>query len=170
MPNFEELASGGIVLSGSATTQFDPAPYFSVDAAVYQYLSGKASITDLVGDRLYRDHLPQPYDWSVGPAISLFTVSQTFDAGLDGSSGIARARVQIDVWAASGKVAARVTEAIRLAMQGYRGVLSNGVQTISTQLDQVMSFIERSEDGSDQWNHHRASDYMVRYRIRRPQF
>jgi len=141
----------------------------SIETAVYQYLVGFESITDEVGTNIWKYHLPQTFDWG-GPAVSLWRVSETHDHSLDGGSGVARARIQVDTWSLDPEDAEHVAEEIRLVLQGYRGPLTEDVYAMSILLDNIAVLPEPPEAGTDVWRHHIASDYMVIYREPKPQF
>lgn len=139
-----------------------------MESSLHSYLSSKTSITNLVGSNIWRGRLPQSYSWS-SPAITFRRISEPHDHNLDGASGIAQARVQIDCWARSAATADNVAEQVRLVLQGYSGTLGT-ITATSVVLDNVVSIPEQPKDASDEWRYHIALDFLIFYRESVPQF
>lgn len=79
------------------------------------------------------------------------------------SSGVATARVQIDVWGTDEDQVETAAEAIRLVLQSYAGPVGS-ITVLGITLDNVVSLPEQPTDGSSQWRQHLACDYMITYR------
>lgn len=144
----------------------------SIETAFFTYLSSKSAITDLVGTNIWKGHLPQSYataDVWTSPAITFSKVSEVHDHNLDGGSGCARARIQVDCWASTAAVAENIAEQIRLVLQGYAGSIGS-VTATSVILDNVLSLPEPPVDGSSKWRYHEICDFLVIYRESKPQF
>ena len=60
------------------------------------YLLTKTAITDIVGQRIYADKLPQK---ATLPALVLKIQSERYDHALDGLSGIVATRIQVECYA-----------------------------------------------------------------------
>lgn len=139
-----------------------------VETALYTYLAGKTSITSIVGTNIWKGRLPQSYSW-VAPALSFRRISELHDHDLDGGSGIARARMQIDCWSKTASAAESLAEQVRTLLQGYSGTIGS-VTATSVVLDNVVSLPEPPIDSSDDWRFHIALDFIVIYRESSPQF
>jgi hypothetical protein len=129
---------------------------------LHSFLSSKSSITTLTGTRIYQTHLPQSFDWS-GTAVSMNKISERQFHHLTASSGVATARVQIDVWGTDEDQVDAAAEAIRLVLQSYSGAIGT-VTCLGITLENVVSLPEEPTDASSQWRQHIASDYMISYR------
>lgn len=170
MSTYNEIGVGSVELGGEAENSCVPKPRVSIEAGLYQFLNSHESITDIVGDRIWRHRLPQDYDWSIGPAISFWKVSETHDHDLDGGSGVARARIQIDTWSNDPDDPEDVAEEIRLLLQGFSGTMAPNVEVMETLLENVRVDAESpKQNGTDEWRFHWAVDYMITYRTSKTQ-
>lgn len=142
----------------------------SIETALHTYLSAKSEITSIVGTRLWRGHLPQSFNWA-SPALTFWKVSEVHDHNIDGGGGCARARIQVDCWHKSSSTAVvdDLAEQVRLALQGFDGLMGD-VPVTSVVLDNVVSLPEPPTGASDDWRQHIALDFLVIYRISAPQF
>lgn len=87
-----------------------------VEAAIYTQLSGYAGLTALVGTRIYPRLLPQS---SSKPAVVYSRVSSERFSAFSTDSGVVKARMQCDVYAATYDAALAVREQVRGALQRY---------------------------------------------------
>ena len=100
----------------------------SVHKDLRDYLLADSTITALVGQRVYVEELPQN---SPLPAITFLRVNVDHDHDLEGETGLATARFQIDSWADSPLNALALAERVRLRLDGYQGTMgSTTVQSI----------------------------------------
>lgn len=81
-------------------------------------LLGDATVTGYVATRVFPLTLPQKVTF---PAITYQRISRLDVGSLEGPSALARARVQVDVWAKTYDQAAAVGAAVRRRLNGYRG-------------------------------------------------
>lgn len=140
----------------------------SIETSLHTYLSSNDGITSIVGEDIWKGRLPQSFMWD-GPAITFRKISEVHDHNLDGGSGCARARIQIDCWSPTAAVAENVAEQIRLALQGYAGSIGD-IEATSVVLDNVIHMPEAPIDSSDNWRFHIVCDFLVIYRESKPQF
>lgn len=131
-----------------------------MEKAVYTYLTSKSAITDLVGTRVYPHHLPQSN--TVYPALTIQLIDSQHVHHLQGASGVATARVQIDCWSDMLSEVVTLAEAVRNAMQGFSGTM-DGVNVHFIQLAGTRNVHEAPQDGSDNWTYRKTCDYMIKY-------
>lgn len=92
----------------------------TVNEALYELLTANAGVAALVGDRVYPVKMPQK---AAFPAIVYAKSGGARSHSNDGSSGFNRAVFALDCWAASLAQASAVANAVRLAVDGYRGTV-----------------------------------------------
>jgi hypothetical protein len=122
-----------------------------IEEALRDYLKKYPGLAALVGDRVYRDHLPEQ---SVYPAVSFFAVSSPRHHQVD----IAWPRYQFDCWGKSPGETAAVAEQIRHALQRYKGVME-GVPVIQGVFENE---IDLGRD-PDEPVYHRTVDIKIIY-------
>lgn len=91
----------------------------SIEIAVHDILAANAQVAALVEARVYPDVLPQAPRY---PAVVVSLVSGASDYAQDGPTDLARARVQIDCFAADKMSAIALRNAAMSALSGYRGI------------------------------------------------
>jgi len=98
-----------------------------IEEALYAYLTNYAELTALVGDRIYPVILPQN---TTLPAVTFQRISGIREYSQSGPSGLAHPRFQFSCWAEKYEEAKAVAEQIRLALEGYKGMMggSDGVR------------------------------------------
>jgi len=90
----------------------------SVAAAIRDRLVNESTVSAIVGNRVYRSVLPQN---PVFPALVLDVLIDKPRDTIDGAASLFRADIQVDCWSQKASEAAALAEAVRLALQGYRG-------------------------------------------------
>lgn len=93
------------------------------EKAVYAILAANAAVTALVpADRIYPGgRLPQRPTF---PAISYFRVDGPRVFSMEGPSGYAMPRIQVDIWGRDYAEAQNVGEKVRNALSGFRGTIA----------------------------------------------
>jgi predicted site-specific integrase-resolvase len=108
----------------------------TIEEGIYSYIQTKSGVTSLVSTRVYPSNMPQDFTL---PAIVYFRVSSERQHEARESSvtqGKARARYQFDCMAETYDGAKALGEALRIAMDGYIGLMgSNTVQACSLEND-----------------------------------
>ena len=89
----------------------------SIEQALKTYLLSYAELTALVGTRIFPNTLPEGTAY---PAVSFFMVS----GGRDHQTPIAYPTYQLDIWAQSKSAILSVADALRHALQRYKGIMS----------------------------------------------
>lgn len=99
--------------------------------AITAHLKADATITTLVGQRVYPGAAPQN---APEPLIVYSMVSGVRDVTQDGLSGFVTSRVQFDCMARSSLVASNLAKAVVASLGGIRGVIGGvgGVQLEGT--------------------------------------
>lgn len=123
-------------------------------------------LTGVVDVAVYPDHIPQT---ATLPCISYWLVSRVHVHNLDGAAGVAQARIQIDVWSHSKTEADRYAKDLRIALDGYRGTMTD-VDVMGVVYEDRNVFYEAPEDGSDFGTFHIALDFIFHYRVTIPVF
>lgn len=126
----------------------------TVEAAIYDRLSGYAGLTSLVGTRISPGFKLQ--DGNL-PAVTYQRVTAQRFSAMSVDSGVVKARYQIDVWAATYASAIAVREAVRGALQRYN-------TAIGTTIYDVYLSSETDLYENDTKQYHIAMDFEVNYR------
>lgn len=88
--------------------------------AIVAHLTSRPAITALVGKRIHPGELPEN---SPVPAIAFSGVSRVGVENLEGPSGLVAIRFQFDCWAKRITQAEAVGDQLRLALDGFAGVM-----------------------------------------------
>jgi hypothetical protein len=122
--------------------------------ALRAFLLADAAIAAIVAARVYPVVLPQG---ERGPSIVYTRVSGAGDHHMQGASGLARVRMQIDVWASTPDLAAPLANLVKERIDGYRGPM--GAVPV-----QGVFFADEREDYQPDIDMHRMSrDYLIWY-------
>lgn len=105
-------------------------------------LEAVSGVTDLVSTRIYPDKLPQS---ATLPAITYQRISTIRETAMGNDTGIARARFQVTSFAATYAALKGVTEAVRAALQRFRGA-SGGVTVDDCFLENELDLYSGDED------------------------
>ena len=90
----------------------------TIEKDIHYKLKNDADILALVSSRVYPMKLPQ--GWTL-PAITYQRVSGARDHCLNGASGRARPRFQIDCWAEDYDGVKDLADKVRLCLHGFKG-------------------------------------------------
>lgn len=132
----------------------------SIESGTYSFLTSKTGITNLVGARIYPNHLPQS---PVFPALTYTLIDAVHDHTLPKASGIVSARIQFDVFSHNLSECVAVIEAIRQALQRYTG--SYGTEEVlASKCVSDRNLSEAPQDGSQNWLYRKSSDYLLKLR------
>lgn len=145
-------------------------------AAIYAALLADPDVAAIVGARVFpsdststrRARLPQGA--GTDPAVTFMVISNVRGKDLDGSTGTARARVQIDCWSEDVAVCVALSRIVRLKWDGFRGTLGS-VTVTGAFPDNEFDLTEDMPRGSDTVPvHHIATDWFFHYRETAPIF
>lgn len=131
----------------------------TIERAIASYLRGKPSITGLVGDDIYPEVAPDkaPY-----PFITYTIISESHDHAMSGATGLAQVTVQLDVWTSTFADRVSVSEAIRNALDGFRG--SMGAENLEVRncfFSSRSTSTERELEGKGQPIHRATLDFSI---------
>lgn len=97
----------------------------TIDEALGYFFKNTAGISALVSDRVYINRLPQTVTL---PAITYQRIStpRVLAHDTSGATGTAYPRFQVDAWATTYASAKAITDAVRAALNGYKGTMGSG--------------------------------------------
>jgi hypothetical protein len=125
--------------------------------ALRSFLLADASIAAAVGVRVYPIKLPQG---TTAVSIVYNRISGGGDYHLQGLSGFAHHRFQIDAWASTANAATSLADLIRDRIDGYRGDMGTDSPPVVTVHGIFMA--DQREDYDDEAKLHRMSrDYFI---------
>lgn len=104
----------------------------SIQAAFYHHLSNDTTVAGLVSARIYVDVAPS----SVAGLnhITFQLISGTHEHHMTAAAGLTRKRVQVDVWATNSVSRDGISEAVREALDGYRGDMGATGSTVDVRM------------------------------------
>lgn len=115
----------------------------SLEAAFYAYVTAQSSVTDIVGDRVYQDVMPQTETY---PAIVYSLISENrSESGysLTGANGQVESRLQVTCYSNTRpKVARQLYDALRMRLNGFKG-LWGGTEIQSCFIDSAESTVDQ---------------------------
>ena len=132
-----------------------------VQTAVRGYLLSKTPISDLIGQRLYTDELPQRATMPAAVMNKLFTIH---DHALSDFAGLAHARIQIECYADTRLAANALIEAFRASgIVTYKGLFA-GVDIRGARVEEGESYkTDPPTDGSDESRYVSVLDFVIDY-------
>lgn len=129
----------------------------TIEQGLYHFLTNTAGITALVSTRIYPNKLPQTVTL---PAITYQRIStpriHTHDTS--GKTGTAHPRFQFDAWGTSYASCKAVADAIRAALNGYRGTMG-GADPVTVQGALIDD--ERYDNSPDTGMERIMSDFII---------
>jgi len=104
----------------------------SIEAGLVYKLTNTAGITALVSTRVYLETIPQG---ATLPCITYQRISTPRLTAHDtsGSAGTASPRFQFDAWATTYASARAIADALRAALNGYKGTITSGADSVVVQ-------------------------------------
>ena len=114
----------------------------TIEEALNIYLLATSSVTNIVSTRIYPNVIPQD---AAMPALAYQRISASRDMAHDGPAGMAYPRFQLTCLATTYGGAKALCNALRVALDGYRGLMggASGVQVEGI-------FVENDFDGYNQ--------------------
>lgn len=131
----------------------------SLESDLFDYLQTQAAVTALVGTRVYQNVLPQGKDY---PAVIYQRISTEHAQHTLGAGGLATARMQFDCWALDAAAAQQVGEALRAALQGFRGEMGD-TNIRHCSLENTEGGYDPPADSSDVAAHRVSQDFVIAY-------
>lgn len=127
----------------------------SLPDAIYSRLTGVAGVAALIDTRAYPGVAPPA---AALPFITFTRVSVERSSAMGSDTGLAHARYQLSSWADTFTGAEALKEAVRAALQRWRGTVA-GVEVLDSFLE---SEIELYEEETKLWQI--VLDVMIHYR------
>lgn len=139
----------------------------SIEAALAEYLLAQADVTALVGRRIdpVGDQQSSGY-----PRITYTVVDDVPVNSMQGCSGLDFSRVQINCYATTFKQAIDVKEAVRLALDGYRGNLTEDVYAQAILRDTEGDLFAPVADAKQQQAFGKRIDFIIHHAVDKPAF
>lgn len=142
----------------------------SMRTALVAELEGNGGVSALVGTRIYPVVGPR---LATLPYIIYQRISQTHEHHTTAAAGLTTPRWQITCVASSASGAAALGEAVREALDGFRGTMGSGGNTASVRmchLDNEIEGFEDKDDASPVELHTVILDYMIAHTESVPTF
>ena len=128
--------------------------------AVVEILKADATLTALVGARVYGDFMPEDIQ---KPAVLAYITSETAENCFDGFVGFENARVRLEAYGLTRDSADEVMEAARQSLNGvlgtYAGIPIKGV----AQATGKIHLVDIPNDGTDRWQFRTAQSFEISY-------
>lgn len=132
-----------------------------IAVAVRSFLLGKTAITDIIGQRMYTDMLPQA---ATLPAVEMEKLFTTHDHELSNYAGLAHARLQFRCYASTRLVANSIAEAIRASGIATQKGTTGGADIRGARMEEGMSYVvNTARDGGDEHRYVSTIDLQVDY-------
>jgi hypothetical protein len=105
---------------------------WAIEEGLQFYLRGYMGLLALVSTRVYINRIPQE---ATLPCVTLHRVStpRVHSHDSSGMTGTAYPRFQIDAWATTYSVAKAITDQLRAALNGYKGTITSGANSVTVQ-------------------------------------
>jgi hypothetical protein len=137
-----------------------------METGLYSYLISKTAITALVATRIYPLIAPEGAAY---PFLIYQRISTQHEHNMAGSSGLATATVQLDAYSDTYAEAKSIGNAIRTALDGYRGSMGGTFVSrchIGDERDLLDITNVADEFGSFRW----SADFKIAYHESIPTF
>lgn len=131
----------------------------TIETALFSYLTGKSEITSIVSTRVYATVAPSSPTY---PYITFQMVSNNPEHHMSGNSPITIVRIQLDAWARTVATQQAISEAVRNALDGYRGQM--GAEALDVRrafLDNRNTFEEPDKHGKNLPVHRASLDFSI---------
>jgi len=136
----------------------------TAETAIVQRLLDVTDVTNAVGTRIWLNAAPQKKDADILPYIVIQMVDKQHAHHLQGASGIAWTRLQLNIVAANYRSAKEVAATIWVALGGFRGqvdVNGEAVQIKHCMMDSEQDNFDPPIDGSQKGRHLVIQDWKI---------
>jgi hypothetical protein len=130
----------------------------TIEAGLVYKLTTTAGITTLISTRVYLERIPQG---ATLPCLTYQRIStpRILTHDTSGSAGTAHPRFQFDAWAATYSSAKAIADALRAALNGFKGTITSGVDSVVVQAALIDG--ESSEPDPEAGLARIRSDYII---------
>ena len=128
-----------------------------LETGIATYLEGYAGLVALIGDRVFPTRIPQG---ETIPCLTFQRIStpRILTHDTSGATGdLTSPRFQFDAWATTGKVAKSITDQVRAALNGKKGVIGGVTIRAALAQDEAPDYIPEAK------LHRSRSDYIIWY-------
>lgn len=122
------------------------------------FLLADTAIAAVVGDRVFEQVLPQG---TAVPSIRIWIVDGKSQEHLEGGSGLAMDRVQVDCYASTPPAADSLSTLVRLRLQGHIGAMADTYVDGIVHLAGPRHGQDQPTKGSDQWRFITSRDFEI---------
>lgn len=143
--------------NGAIPSQVELVP--TAEGAVYAVAVQDPAVLGLLGQRVYRNAATEG---SETPYAVLTRIDGVRGQLMGGSDGIVTSRIQLDLYDTDEIRLAKASEALRLALDSFRGNAA-GLDVRRIHLTDAASDAVRAADGSDVLIHRNRMDFVVTY-------
>lgn len=136
----------------------------NAETAIVQRLLDVTAVTTAVSTRIWLNAAPQKKDADILPYIVGMVVDKQHAHHLQGASGIAWTRLQLNIVGANYRSAKETADVVRMALDGFRGAVDvNGemVQIKHCMLDMEQDNFDPPVDGSQKGRHQVIQDWKI---------
>jgi hypothetical protein len=134
----------------------------SAQRFIYQHLKENGKVSAIVGDRIYP--LGEVDETVKPPYVTFQRISNVHERHLNGGTGLAHPRWEINVWARGALENDNLAEAIREAMDNFSGDVDTGAGTFDVRsvfLEDDEQDFEPSFDGSGRGVWRTRMDFII---------
>jgi len=131
-----------------------------IGQALKARLTGYAGLSALIGSRVYPLRLPQG---ATLPAVTYQRISNLYLSSHDNAGGTARPRFQFNCWGLTYASAQAVNIQLRAALNGYKGTVTVGLETLRIQGALIADEREDADPDSGLW--WISADYFIWYEL-----
>jgi hypothetical protein len=135
-----------------------------VRAALVAHLAADTDLVSLVGTRI-RPIVRMQKD-RLDPTLTYQMISKVDIRDLDGGSGKARARFQLDCWSRDLSTSAAMARRVRALLHGFKGAMAGLTVAESTLADEA----DRHETTATSDLYRVQMDFMIQYQVTIPMF
>lgn len=131
----------------------------TIETALYSYLSNKATMTALVGTRIYASVPPSA---PVYPFVTFQVINNQPAHHMGGAVGLTDVTMQIDAWAFLVSEQQAISEALRNALDGFKSTM--GTESLDIRkcfLDTRNTFQEPDKQGKNLPVHRASLDFSI---------
>lgn len=133
-----------------------------IEPALYSLVTGDAGVSALIATRMYPALMPQNVTL---PAVSYSVVVAPGDHHGTAASGYVSAIYRIDCWATTFAAARELAQAVREAIDGYRGTVTPaGSPLVEVTIGAILLESERDLYEDESRVYRRSQTYRVNYR------
>lgn len=133
----------------------------SIEAGIRGHLIANPGVSALIGERVYALLRLQSDDDDLD-AITFQRISTNSQGSLSGASGLVQVRFQFDCWSKVYERSLILGEAVRLALQGFRGVMG-AVKVHSVSFSNAQDFYDEDTE-----THRRSMDFLIWHAEQKP--